>query len=69
MRYVATIAGLFIFVVITGAPASVFRASIMASILLISQMSNRTSNNFNTLALAAFILLIINNKQKMLYVD
>jgi competence protein ComEC len=60
MRYAATIAGLFIFVAITGAPASVFRASIMAAILLISQMSNRSYNNFNTLALAAFILLIIN---------
>jgi len=60
LRYAATIMGLFAFVVLTGAPASVLRASIMAAILLITQLSNRSYNNFNTLALAAFILLVLN---------
>ncbi len=60
LRYIATIAGLFFFVLLTGSPASVFRASLMASILLVTQMSNRSYNNFNTMAFAALILLLIN---------
>lgn len=63
LKYILTIIGLFFFVLITGAPPSVLRASIMASVILISLLANRTHNNFNALALAAFIILLINPKE------
>lgn len=61
VRYVLTIAGLFFFVLITGGQPSVVRASIMASVLIVSYMFNRGYNNLNSLALAAFFILLIDS--------
>ncbi len=60
LRYVFTILGLILFLIITNSPPSVFRASIMAIIVIISLLSNRSYNTINALAFAALILLIIN---------
>jgi competence protein ComEC len=60
LRYIFTIVGLLLFVVITNSPPSVFRASIMSIIVIISLLSNRSYNTINALAFAAFVLLIIN---------
>ena len=59
LRYVFTIIGLLFFLLITGSPPSVFRATIMAIILLLSGLSSRQYNAVNSLSLAALILLII----------
>ncbi len=60
VRSFLLIAGLFFFLLITGAPASVFRASIMAVIIIIAMLTNRSTNLVNSLAFAALIILIIN---------
>ena len=54
-----TIVGLIFFMVITGMPPSVFRASIMAIVFIAALLTNRSTNLFNALAIAALILLII----------
>ena len=59
-RSFAAIGGLFIFMSITGLPVSVFRASVMAIVIIIAFLLNRTTNLFNSLALAALIILIVN---------
>ncbi|MBZ0178807.1 MAG: DNA internalization-related competence protein ComEC/Rec2 [Melioribacteraceae bacterium] len=60
LKYILTITGLLFFVILTGSPPSVFRASVMAIILIISEWSNRNYNVFNSLAIAALILLMLN---------
>lgn len=60
LKYILTIIGLLFFVILTGSPPSVFRASVMAIILIISEWSNRNYNVFNSLALAALVLLLFN---------
>ena len=57
LRSVLTIAGLILFMLFTGIPTSVFRAVIMASVLLTAFILNRSSNIYNSLAIAALILL------------
>ena len=51
---------IWIFAFITGASASVLRASTMFSFLHLGILLNRHSNVYNTLAAAAFILLLVN---------
>lgn len=60
LRSVLTIAGLLIFMLITGVPQSVFRATIMAVVIIIGFATNRSTNLFNSLAIAALVLLLIN---------
>jgi competence protein ComEC len=60
IRYILTIFGLILFLLITGAPPSVFRATIMAVLYLIAVLTNRSNNPFNILAIAALVLLLIN---------
>ena len=60
LRYILTIIGLLFFLVITNSPPSVFRAVLMAIIMIISLLSNRNYDSINTISLAALILLIIN---------
>ncbi len=60
LRSVLTIAGLVIFMLITGVPQSVFRATIMAVVIIIGFTTNRSTNLFNSLAIAALVLLLIN---------
>ena len=59
-RSIVVIIGLVLFLLITGMPVSVFRASVMAVTLLTAYILNRSSNLFNSLALAALIILLIN---------
>jgi len=58
LRSVLTISGLFIFMIITGIQSSVFRATLMAVFIIFGFLSNRTTNLFNSLSLAALIILI-----------
>lgn len=59
LRHSLTILGLICFMLITGMPPSVVRATIMASVILISMMLNRNSNLINSLSIAALIILIV----------
>ena len=60
LRSIITIAGVISFMFITGVPPSVFRASVMAVIIILAFLSNRTTNIYNSLAVAALLILIIN---------
>jgi competence protein ComEC len=55
-----TITGLFIYMIITGSEAPVFRSTVMASVILIAPIAGRESNSYNTLSLAALIILLLN---------
>ena len=63
VRYVFTIFAVIFFMILTNGPPSVVRASIMAIILIVSILSNRQYNALNSLALAAFIILIFDPAQ------
>jgi competence protein ComEC len=58
LRSIITVLGLFLFMCITGLPVSVIRASVMAVVIIIAFIFNRTTNIYNSLALAALIILI-----------
>jgi len=60
LRYIFTIVGVTLFLILTGGHPSVFRATIMAVVYLIAKLSNRSSNGFNSLAIAALIILSLN---------
>ena len=60
LKYIFTIAGVIFFLILTGAQPPVFRASVMAIIIIIALLTNRSTNAFNSLAIAAFIILLIN---------
>ncbi len=55
-------AAIFAFVVMTGAEASVVRAAIMALIIIIAEHSGRLYSVRNAVAVAAFIMVIVNPK-------
>lgn len=57
IRTFLTISGILFFMLLTGMPASVVRASIMAIIIISVMMTTRSTNLFNSLALAALIIL------------
>jgi competence protein ComEC len=54
-----TVIFLILFLLITGMQASVFRAVIMSTIVIISYITSRSSNVINSIALSALILLVI----------
>jgi len=54
-----TITGLIAFLLITGIQASVFRATVMAIVLIIAFLSNRNTNLINSLAIAALVILLV----------
>ncbi|MEN8194532.1 MAG: DNA internalization-related competence protein ComEC/Rec2 [Bacteroidota bacterium] len=58
-RSILTIVGLILFLLITNYPPSVFRATIMAVVMILVFLSNRNYNAINSLAIAALILLIM----------
>lgn len=62
-RSIVIILGLLFFLIITGSPASVFRAVTMAVVIIISVLTNRSTNIFNSLAIAALIILALNTKE------
>ncbi len=53
-----TIIGLLFFVLITGGPPSVVRASVMAIVIIFALISGRSTNIFNSLAIAALVILL-----------
>lgn len=57
-RSFLTILGLICFMIITGIPASVFRATLMSVILIIAFLSGRSTNLLNSIALSAVIILL-----------
>ncbi len=59
VRSILTIIGLICFMLITGVPPSVFRATVMAVVLIIAFLSNRTTNLINSISIAALIILVI----------
>ncbi len=59
-RSVATIIGLLAFMFLTGIPPSVFRATVMGVVIIVAFLTNRSTNIFNSLAIAALIILVIN---------
>ena len=59
VRSAFTIAGLFFFLFITGSSPSVFRAVVMAMVIIAGYLTNRSVNGFNALAVSAIILLLI----------
>jgi len=56
---IGIILGLWLYAFITGLAPSVMRAATMFSILALSEMNHRTSNIYNSIALTAFVLLLI----------
>ncbi|MCX5682035.1 MAG: ComEC/Rec2 family competence protein [Candidatus Omnitrophica bacterium] len=64
-RYLLTIVLLIIHCILTGANPPVVRATIMAVILLLGFVLEREVNIFNSLALAALIILVINPWQAL----
>lgn len=63
IKSILTMFGLIVFLLITGMPASVFRAVTMAVVIIFAYLTNRSSNIFNSLAIAAFILLAVNPEE------
>ena len=63
LRSLLTILGLIIFMFITGIPPSVFRATVMAVVIIIAFLTNRSTNLFNSIAIAALIILIVNPEE------
>lgn len=59
----AVIIGLLFYVMLTGAAASVMRASVMASLVIISKLLERKSDVYNLLSTAAFVILMIAPQQ------
>ncbi len=63
IRSLLIIIGIFSFMLITGVPASVFRATLMASIIIVAFVTNRSTNLLNSIALSAVIILLIEPQQ------
>jgi competence protein ComEC len=63
IRSIITFSGIVAFIFITGAPPSVLRASLMALFLILGFLSNRSTNIFNSLALSALLILLIDPSQ------
>lgn len=59
-RSILTIIALLFFMLITGVPPSVFRATVMSIVLIIAFLTNRSTNLINSISIAALIILIIN---------
>lgn len=58
VRSVLTIIGLVIFMFLTGATPPVVRATFMGIIFILTFLSNRSSNIYNSLALSALLILL-----------
>lgn len=60
VRFLVLFAALWIFAFVTGLSASVLRAVVMFSIVLLAEAFRRRANIYNSLALAGFLLLLYN---------
>ena len=63
VRSIFIILGIFSFMLITEVPPSVFRATLMTAIIIISFLSNRSTNLLNSISLSAVIILFVNPQQ------
>jgi len=63
LKLILTMIGLLFFLIITGSPPSVFRATVMAGVLLVGKLSGRDYNSINAISLAALIILLINPEE------
>ena len=63
LRTFLTAIGIILFVFISGASPSVVRASIMALVFMIAFITNRSTNLYNSLALSAMIILLLDPSQ------
>jgi competence protein ComEC len=59
IRSALTAVGLFFFLFITGMSPSVFRAVVMALVIITGYLTNRSVNGFNAVSVSALILLLI----------
>lgn len=59
-RYIITVVGLLIYMIITGADAPVFRSTVMALVTLAAPALGREYNSLNALSFSAFVILLIN---------
>ncbi len=59
-RALLTILGLLGFMFLTGVPPSVFRATLMAVVIIIAFLFNRSTNIINSISIAAFVILLLN---------
>jgi competence protein ComEC len=62
-KILCTILGLLVFMFVTGAMPSVVRATIMASVVLIGVLVQRRSDIYNSIAIAALILLLFDTRE------
>jgi len=62
-RSILTIIGLIIFMLITGTTPPVVRATIMGIIIILTFLSNRSTNIFNSISIAAVIILFFSPQQ------
>jgi competence protein ComEC len=62
-RILLTIAGLVLFMYMTGAAPSVIRATVMASIILLGIILQRKSDIYNSIAVAALVLLLYDTRE------
>lgn len=59
-RTILTIISIFIFLIITGSQPAVLRAVIMSTVFFIAYLTNRDTNPFNALSIAALFILLFN---------
>ena len=59
IRLVLVVGGLFFYALLTGGSPSVYRASIMLSVIQVGKVLGRHGNIYNLLCLSAFIILLI----------
>ena len=59
LRVVFIVASLWLFTLITGASASVLRSAVMFSFIVLGKLSNKKASIFNSLAVSALVLLLI----------
>jgi len=62
-RTLGTVAALIFFLLITGLQAAVMRATIMALVVFVASLSNREINAWNTIAVSALIILMMDVNQ------
>ncbi|MDD4909080.1 MAG: ComEC/Rec2 family competence protein [Candidatus Omnitrophica bacterium] len=62
-RFIITMSLLAFYCLLTGARVSVVRATLMAEVMLLGYVLEREVNIYNSLAIAAFIILLINPNQ------
>jgi competence protein ComEC len=60
LRSILTISGLICFMLVTGVPPSVFRATVMSIVLIIAILTNRSTNLINSISIAAVLILVLN---------